>query len=138
MKYRREDLINEIIRLRLEKGASTKWIIKDYLQDQIGYKQTYAYQLYREARARIKELYDEKAIELVNETLGQLEDLYQQSVSGRNLKLALEVRKEISKLIGLYASEKIDITSGGETLKNITFEIIEKKKSDDDLDEENK
>jgi hypothetical protein len=31
-------------------------------------------------------------------------------------------------------SDSIDLTSGGEAIKNITFEIINKKKNDDDID----
>jgi hypothetical protein len=127
MKYKKEDIIDAIVKMRLEQGASTKTIIEDFLKGQLKYKQSYCYTLLREARKKIVELYDTTNKELANESLGQLEDLYQTAIKKGDRKLALEIRKEISKLTGLYKTQ-IDITSGGKELipPQIIVEIIKK------------
>ena len=122
MKYKKQDIIDSIIKLRIEKGATTKTIIQDFLMGELKYKQSYAYTLLQEARKEIVKLYDTKNKELANEALGQLEDMYQHCIRDKNYKQALEVRKEINKLTGLYESEKIDFT--GEIIFKAKFDDI--------------
>jgi hypothetical protein len=110
MKYKKEDVIDAIVKMRIEKGASTKTILKDFLMGQLNYKQSYSYELLQEARKEIIKLYSTKNEELANEALGQLESMLEDAIKSKNIKLALEVRKEISKLTGLYAAEKVDIS----------------------------
>lgn len=119
MKHKKEDIIDAIIKMRIEKGASTKTIIEGFLKGELKYKQSYSYELYREARKKIVKLYDTQNKELANEALGQLEEMYETAYRQKNYKLALEIRKEMSKLTGIYASEKIDITSGGDKITEI-------------------
>ena len=73
--------------------------------NQLGYKQSYSYLLLQEAREKIVALYNTQNKELANEALGHLESLYEDAIKGKNMKLALEIRKEISKL-GDMLSEK--------------------------------
>jgi hypothetical protein len=131
MKYKKEDIIDAIVKLRIEKGASTKTIIQSFLMGELGYKQSYSYQLLQEARSKIVELYDTQNKELANEALGHLESMYEDAIKAKNVKLALEIRKEISKLTGLYAAQKVDITSGGEAITEIKLIQVNKK---EDLD----
>jgi uncharacterized protein (DUF1015 family) len=131
MKYKKEDIIDAIVKMRIEKGASTKTIIQEFLMTELGYKQSYSYQLLQEARGKIVELYDTQNKELANEALGHLESMYEDAIKGKNMKLALDIRKEISKMTGLYAAQKVDITSGGEVITEIKLIQI---KSKDDLD----
>jgi hypothetical protein len=131
MKYKKEDIIDAIVKMRIEKGASSKTIIQEFLMEQLGYKISYSYTLYGEARQKIVELYNTQNSELANEALGQLESMLEDALKAKNMKLALEIRKEISKLTGLYAAAKVDITSGGEVITEIKLIQI---KSKDDLD----
>jgi hypothetical protein len=123
MKYKREDIINSIIKMRIEKGASTKTIVEDFLQGELKYKQSYAYTLLKEAREKISEIYKNDNLSAINEQVGRLESLYEKTIKEGNKKLALDIAKEINKLCGLYAAEKIDITTGGNTINEI--KIIE-------------
>jgi hypothetical protein len=109
MKYKREDILNSIIKMRIERGCSTKTIIEDFLKGELGYKTTYAYQLYREARDKITQIYQTEAVNAINEQVGRLEALYERAIKDGNRKLALDIAKEINKLCGLYAAEKIDL-----------------------------
>jgi hypothetical protein len=122
MKYKKQDIIDSIIKLRIEKGASTKTIIQDFLMGELKYKQSYSYTLLQEARKEIVKLYDTKNKELANEALGQLEDMYQQCIKYKNYRQALEVRKEINKLTGLYEAEKLDIS--GELVFKAKFDDL--------------
>jgi hypothetical protein len=110
MKYKKEDIIDAIVKMRIEKGASSKTIIQEFLMEQLGYKISYSYTLYQEARQKIVELYNTQNSELANEALGQLESMLEDALKAKNMKLALEIRKEISKLTGLYAAQKIDVS----------------------------
>ena len=70
MKYKKEDIIDAIVKMRIESGASTKTIIQSFLMGELGYKQSYCYVLLQEARQKIVELYNTKNAELANEALG--------------------------------------------------------------------
>ena len=110
MKYKKEDIIDAVVKMRIEKGASSKTIIQEFLMAQLGYKISYSYVIYQEARQKIVELYNTQNHELANEALGQLESMLEDALRQKNMKLALEVRKEMSKLTGLYSPEKIDLS----------------------------
>lgn len=110
MKYKKEDIIDAVVKMRIEKGASSKTIIQDFLMGQLGYKISYSYVIYQEARQKIVELYNTQNHELANEALGQLESMLEDALRQKNMKLALEIRKEMSKLTGLYSPEKIDLS----------------------------
>lgn len=110
MKYKKEDIIDAVVKMRIEKGASSKTIIQDFLMGQLGYKISYSYVIYQEARQKIVELYNTHNHELANEALGQLEAMLEDALRQKNMKLALEIRKEMSKLTGLYSPEKIDVS----------------------------
>jgi hypothetical protein len=127
MKYKKEDIIDAIVKMRIEKGSSTKTIIQNFLMGELGYKQSYSYQLLQEARTKIVELYDTQNKELANEALGHLESMYEDAIKGKNMKMALDIRKEISKLTGLYAAEKVDITSAGAPITEIKLIQVNKK-----------
>jgi hypothetical protein len=130
--FKTDDIINGIVKMKVEKGASNKTIL-DFLQDDLGYKQTYSYELLGLARKRIQEIWDKNAEAHLEEAKGQLEDMLENSIRQKNMKLALDIRKEINKLMGLYAAEKIDITSGGKEITEIKLIQI---KSKDDLKDE--
>lgn len=123
-----EDLINSIVKMKVERGASNKTIL-DFLQNDLEYGQTYSYELLKEARKRIQYIWDRNAEAHLEESKAQLEELYEDAIRNKNHKLALEIRKEMNRLMGLYAAEKIELS--GE-LKSININIV---KNNDELDE---
>jgi hypothetical protein len=124
--FKTDDIVNGIVKMKVEKGASNKTIL-DFLQNDLGYKQTYSYELLGLARKRIQEIWDKNAEAHLEEAKGQLEDMLENSIRQKNMKLALDIRKEINKLMGLYAAEKIDITSGGKEITEIKLIQIKSK-----------
>jgi hypothetical protein len=127
MKYKREDIITAIIDMRTKKGLSNKSIVEEFLRGQLGYKQSYAYTLLKEAREKISLIYKSNNESSINEAVAQLEELYEKCMRDKNTKQALEVRKELNKLLGLYSAEKIDITSGGDKITEIRLIQVNKK-----------
>lgn len=121
------DLVNSIVSMKVEKGASNKTIL-DFLQNDLKYGQTYAYEILREARKKIQEIWDKNAEAHLEESKGQLEELYEDAIRNKNSKLALEIRKEMNRLMGLYAAEKIELS--GE-LRAININIIKTDNTDE-------
>jgi activator of 2-hydroxyglutaryl-CoA dehydratase len=107
MKYKKEDLIDAVVKMRVEKMASNKTIL-EFLKNEIGYKQTYAYEILKEAREKIREIYKLENTAHLEEAIGQLEEMAEDAKKSKNYKLAFEIRKELSKISGHY-TEKIEL-----------------------------
>lgn len=126
MKWKKEDILDAIVKMRIERGSSTKTILKDFLMGELKFKQSYSYDLLREARERIRDLYQTQNESLANEAMGHLESLYEDAIKSGNRKLALEIIKEKNKLTGLYPESKLDITSAGKEITEIKLIQITK------------
>jgi hypothetical protein len=129
--WKKEDIINAIISMRTEKMATTKTIL-DFLMDDIGYGQTYSYQLIKESREKIIEIYDANNVSKVEEAMAQLETMLQRSYQKSDYKLSYNIRQELNKLQGLYAAQKIE-HSGEIGIQGIDIKIITNK---DDITKE--
>lgn len=104
-----EELINGLVKMKVEKGATNKTML-DFLMNDMGYGQSYSYEVMREARKKIQEIWDKNAEGHLEESKAQLEEMYERAYSKKDYKLALQIRQELNKLMGLYSAEKIDIT----------------------------
>jgi hypothetical protein len=108
--------------MRTERMATTKTIL-DFLMNDIGYGQTYSYQLIKESREKIIEIYDTNNISKVEEAMAQLETMLQRSYQKSDYKLSYNIRQELNKLQGLYAAQKIE-HSGQVGFSGIDIQII--------------
>ena len=122
MKYKKQDIIDAVVKMRIDKMASTKTIISDFLMGQLGYGQTYAYEILKEARKEIIKLYDSSNEASLEEAIGQMEELAEGARQSKNYKLAFEVRRELSKIMGHY-KEKIEL-SGQVGITGLDIQII--------------
>ena len=104
-----EELINGLVKMKVENGATNKTML-DFLMNDMGYGQSYSYEVMREAGKRIQEIWDKNAEGHLEESKAQLEEMYERAYSKKDYKLALQIRQELNKLMGLYSAEKIDIT----------------------------
>jgi hypothetical protein len=123
--WKKEDIINAIISMRTEKMATTKTIL-DFLMDDIGYGQTYSYQLIKESREKIIEIYDANNVSKVEEAMAQLETMLLRSYQKSDYKLSYNIRQELNKLQGLYAAQKIE-HSGQVGFTGLDIHIINSK-----------
>jgi len=107
--YKTEDLVNSVVKMKVEKGASNKTIL-DFLQNDLGYKETMSYLILKSARNKIQQIWDKNAEAHLEEAKAHLEELLERAFKDKNYKLALAVRQEMNKLMGLYQAEKIDLS----------------------------
>lgn len=125
-KYDREYLVAKIAMMRI-KGKSTHTIL-EFLMEQVGMSRKIAYEILGDAQKYIMEQTNEDTKVAFAEAVHRLEMLYEEG----DAKVKLDVIKELNKLRGLYATQKVDITSGGQSFTEIKLIQINKK---DDLDE---
>ncbi len=125
-KYDREYLVSKIAMMRI-KGKSTHTIL-EFLMETVGMSRKIAYEVLQDAQKYIMEQVNEDMKVAFAEAISKLEELYE---SGTD-KVRLDVIKEMNKLRGLYAAQKVDITSGGKEITEIKLIQINKK---DDLNE---
>ncbi len=114
MKVNTNDVIEEIIELRIKKGYSSTSIVK-YLKVTYDLNQSRSYELIREAREILGEIYSKVNETALEESIMLLENMREQEIRNVNNKLALEIQKELNKINQLYV-KKLDITSGGEKI----------------------
>jgi hypothetical protein len=91
--------------------------------EMFGITQRQAESLYKDARDRLKERFEQQREEILSEQLGRLYDLLYRCRESGNRRVEAEVLRDLSKIYGLDAPQKVDITSGGEPIKiNINFD----------------
>lgn len=114
MKVEANKVIEEIIELRIKKGYSSSSLVK-YLKETHDISSTRAYELIKEARELLGEIYAKVNENALEESIILLEEMRQKELGIGNTKLALEIQKELNKVNQLYI-QKLDITSGGEKI----------------------
>jgi hypothetical protein len=128
----KEQIISALVKMRVEKFATTKTML-DFLMKEIGYAQTYAYEMIKISKTRINEIFKEEHEESFHNAIARLEEIIETT---KNEKTRLEAQKEMNKLLGLHKPQKVDVTSGGKEL-SINEVVVKIIKSDDrDLDED--
>ena len=71
--------------------------------------------LWKEARTRLKERYQQNSEEILENHLNQLYDLLKRCREDRNKRVEREVLADISKIMGLE-TKKVDVTSNGQPI----------------------
>ena len=108
-----QSVINEIVNLRYNKLWSNFNIIK-YLMDKYSIEKTRAYELTLQAKKNMAETYAATTEKVLEDAINKLEGMQQMAIEQENPKLALEVQKELDKILELKV----------ETLKLETDKII--------------
>ncbi len=129
-KYTKEDLIDEIVRLRLEECRSTKTIL-DMLSKTLGYSKTQSYEYLKWAREKISEQYSLMNPAKLEEAIGQYEEAIEIQRLKKDWKMWSELNRELNKLKGLI-NNKVDITSNGKdiSVSEIVVKIVRKDEED--------
>lgn len=110
--FDRDQIISALVKMRVEKFATTKTML-DFLMTELGYAQTYSYELIKESKKKINELFKEEHEESFHSAVARLEEIIETT---KNEKMRLEAQKEMNKLLGLHKPQKVDVTSGGKEL----------------------
>lgn len=133
-KYKRQDLVNKIVEMSCN-GISQPEILK-WLMDEGDCKISYSYELLREAKPIILETLKDISKDRLETTIRELEQMKMDAKLSGDKKLAIEIQKEINKISGLH-NQKIDVTTNGESINQISvIKMIEVKKEDNDNETE--
>ena len=108
----KEKIIEELIYLRCNKGYSSTSLVS-YLKETHGYAQSRAYDLIREAREQMGEIYNELNGDALKDSILFLENMKQSALGQGETKLALDIQKELNKVNQLYV-QKMEIEVKGE------------------------
>jgi len=128
--FSKEDIIMSLVKMRVEKFATTKTML-DFLMREVGYAQTYSYELIKISKTRINEIFREEHEESFHNAMARLEEIIE---STKNEKTRLEAQKELNKLLGLHKPQKVDVTSNGKDIS--VSEIVVKIVRSNDEEEE--
>lgn len=125
----RDQIILALVKMRVEKFATTKTML-DFLMNELGYAQTYSYELIKESKNKITEIFKEESEESFHNALARLEEIIETT---KNEKTRLEAQKEMNKLLGLHRPQKVDVTSNGKeiSVSEIVVKIVRKDEEED-------
>ena len=123
-KYDRELLITKVAMMRI-KGKSTHTLL-EYLMGTIGMSRKIAYEILSDVQKYIMEMTDNDISKALSNAIQRLEELFE---NGTN-KEKLEVQKELNKLMGLYAAQKVEV-SGSVSIETIKLVEVVKDNLDD-------
>lgn len=122
--FKKNDLIDEIINMRINMGA-TRLTILNFLKNDLQLSQSYSYELIRDAWEECNQRAIQNYGEDIKEDIERFERLYEKAMLNNDKKEARECLKEISKLKGHY-KERIDLTTNGENINKNIIIYIEK------------
>ena len=125
--YTKDELVDAIVKMRLENSASIRTIFK-FLQEDLGYAQAQAYVYWNCAQELVTKYWEESNRNAAKENIGQLEEQMELAKANGDHSHWLNLRKEYNKCVGLHAAEKIE-HSGDLSLSlpdKIVTEIIHK------------
>lgn len=108
----REDIdkiIDVIADMRYKKGMTQFNIIK-FIQKEYNYGQTRSYEIYKLMLQKIGKVY-KRSEECLEDAISFLEEMKQRNVAKDNDRLALEVQKELNKLLELANNNIQEINS---------------------------
>ena len=127
----KDKIILALVKMRVEKFATTKTML-DFLQNDLGFGQTYSYELVKLSKQKVQEIFKEESEESFHAAAARLEEIIETT---KNEKHRLDAIKEYNKLLGLHRPQKVDVTSAGKELNvnEIVVKIV--KRDGEDLPE---
>ena len=131
-KYKKQDLINKAVELSCS-GTLQQEIIQ-WLMNEGQCQIAYCYEILREAKPVIMETLKDISKDRLEKTIADLEKMMAEAKAIGDKKLALEIYKEINKIAGI-GTQKIDVTTAGEKINEISvIRLIEIKNKEDEND----
>jgi hypothetical protein len=101
MKAEPNKVIEEIIDLRVRRAFSSTSLV-EYLKDTYDINQSRAYELIRDARIKMGEIYNEVNTNALEDSILLMENMLQGAIGRGETKMALDIQKELNKVQQLY------------------------------------
>lgn len=108
VKISKEQLYTELINLRVKKGYSKTALI-DYVQNRMGVGRSMAYNYVKGSSEALGEAYNKVYTDTLADSVVFLDALKQKAFEEDNLKMALDIQRELNKVNQLYI-QKQEIT----------------------------
>jgi gas vesicle protein len=83
---------------------------------EMGISQRQAENVWKDVRTRLKERFQQNQEEILQEQLNRLYDLLNRCRLSGNRRVESEVLRDISKILGLEAPKKVDLTTDGQPI----------------------
>ena len=125
-------------------GEAAKWLLDnpsarwtdfiDHFKAKWDLTQRMVAHYYKDAQKKVSELVDENILAEKSGAAIHLSNMMRKAEKEGDMKLALEYRKEVNKVMGLYTTN-IDVTSGGEKMSNFDLSKIVGFSEEEDTDE---
>lgn len=129
-KYKKQDLINKVVEMACKGITQPEQL--NWLQTEGGIGISMAYDILREAKPIINNTLSELYKDDRDRTIRELENDAHSATKAKQYKLAFEIKKQIHKIKGLD-TQKIDVTTDGQSINNIqVIKLIEIKKDEND------
>lgn len=122
-------VIEEIIELRCKQGYSSLSLVT-HLKEKYGLQHSRAYELVRDARAKMGEIYDEMNKDVLKQSIMFMEEQVQKLIKAGDNKTALAYQKELNKVNQLYV-ERQEIKITGDLNVRSLFGFEEEKGEDE-------
>ena len=107
-KFSRDEIVQAIVKNVLV-DCFSKMTVLTYLKEELGYKHAYAYELIAQADKYIAEVYKDYAVKAIERRIADLEEQRESAKRSKDMKLCLEITKEINKISQLYV-ERTEIS----------------------------
>lgn len=123
----KDRLIQILVGMIATKSATNRTLLMYLMNDQ-EYQERRAYELIAEAREEIKKIYHKDIDKYIQDRIAQNEEIIEECLEKKDKRMALEYQKELNKLIGAYATSKVDVTSNGKDIipDKLIIEIIKR------------
>lgn len=118
-KYRSDDIVNLVVKMRLKDMCSTRSILT-YLQEELGYGLTMSYNFLNKADDFIKEIHHKCGKDTVEKAIEQMNTLLEMAVKKGDIRSAIAIRKELNEMGG-YKVQKIELSGEVATQVRIIY-----------------
>jgi hypothetical protein len=133
MKAEPNKVIEEIIQLRLKNGYSSTSLV-NYLKETYDINQARAYELIKEARVVMGEVYNEINTDPIKDSILVMENMLQKALGEGEMKIALDIQKELNKVNQLYVERTEIKHTGSLDIRNL-FGFDDEEKKDNSSDD---
>lgn len=103
-KYKTNDIVHTLVKMRLEKVASN-YTIMHFLKEELGYNNSFSYTLMNRADKYIAELYKKEDSDLILKRTADLMEQRERAKKSGDRRIELEITKELNKIQGLYVEK---------------------------------
>lgn len=114
IKLAKAEIIQEMIDMRIKEGYATHNIVKE-IQSKYGFSTSGIYAYWKEARELMGKTYQEMNTNALIDSIFLMETMMQNCIAAGDMKMALDIQKELNKCNQLHI-KKVELDTKGEPI----------------------